>query len=106
MGGHSRFLVQELGLTKEEVQAARIGKEVESLTEQQKELIGFARRVAERPRQINGDDITVLRGVGLDDATIVEALSVCMMSAWTNTFADVLKFDEDLEEFGMREKYF
>jgi hypothetical protein len=37
---------------------------------------------------------------------IVEALSVCMMSAWTNTLADTLKFDLDLEEFGMRQSYF
>ena len=106
MGGHSRFLVQELGLTKEEVEAARVGEDVDALTEQQKVLIRFARRVAERPRQINEDDITALRGAGLDNATIVEALSVCMMSAWTNTLADTLRFDEDLEGFGMRKEYF
>jgi hypothetical protein len=28
------------------------------------------------------------------------------MSAWTNTLADTLKFDLDLEEFGMRQNYF
>lgn len=106
MGGHSRFLVQELGLTKEEVEAARSGRQVDSLTEQERALVRFARRVAESPRQINRDDIAALHGVGLDNATIVEALSICMMSAWTNTLADTLKFDEDLEEFGMRQQYF
>jgi alkylhydroperoxidase family enzyme len=106
MGGHSRFLVQELGLTKEEVEAARVGEPVDSLTEQERVLVRFARRVAEAPRQINQDDIAALRRAGLDNATIVEALSICMMSAWTNTFADTLKFDEDLEAFRMRQEYF
>jgi len=106
MGGHSRFLVQELGLTKAEVEAARVGQDADALTEQQKVLVQFARRVAERPRQIEQNDIAALRRAGLDDGAIVEALSVCMMSAWTNTFADALKFDQDLEKFGMRQEYF
>jgi hypothetical protein len=42
----------------------------------------------------------------LDDATIVEAMSVCMMAAVTNTLADALKFYEDLERLGMRPGYF
>lgn len=105
MGGHSRFLVKELGLTKEEVEAARVGGDIEALTEQQKVLVRFARRVAERPRQINEDDIAALRGVGLDDATIVEALSVCLMSAWTNTLSDTFKFDLDLEAFGIQDYF-
>lgn len=106
MGGHSQFLVKELGLSREEVEAARAGEEVAGLTEQQKALIRFARRVAEQPRQIDERDIATLRAAGLDDAMIVEALSVCMMSAWTNTLADTLKFDLDLERLGMRQGYF
>jgi len=106
MGGHSRFLVKEHGLSEDEVVAARDGAEPDALTERERTLIRFARRVAERPRQIDAADIAALRAVGLDDAAIVEALSVCMMSAWTNTLADTLKFDLDLEEFGMRQNYF
>lgn len=93
-------------MTPGEVEATRAGQDVPGLTEQQKALIRFARRVAERPRQIDEGDIGALRAVGLDDATIVEALSVCMASAWTNTLSDTLKFDRDLEDFGMREGYF
>jgi alkylhydroperoxidase family enzyme len=106
MGGHSRFLVKEHGLSEDEVVAARAGAEPDALTERERALIRFARRVAERPRQIDAADIAALRTVGLDDAAIVEALSVCMMSAWTNTLADTLKFDLDLEELGMRQNYF
>lgn len=106
MGGHSQFLVKELGLTHDEVERARAGEDVEALTEQQKVLIRFVRRLAERPRQIEAADVAALRALGLDDATIVEAMSICMMAAVTNTFADALKFDEDLEGFGMRQGYF
>jgi alkylhydroperoxidase family enzyme len=106
MGGHSQFLVKELGLTRDEVERARAGETVEALTEQQQVLIRFVRRLAERPRQIDADDIAALRAQSLDDAAIVEAMSVCMMAAVTNTFADALKFDEDLERLGMRSGYF
>lgn len=106
MGGHSRFLVKEHGLSEDEVAAARAGEEPDALTARERTLIRFARRVAERPRQIEAADIAALRAAGMDDAAIVEALSVCMMSAWTNTLADTLKFDLDLEEFGMRQNYF
>jgi len=34
--------------------------------------------------------------------TAGRALSVCLMSAWTNTLSDALKLDQDLEKFGMR----
>jgi alkylhydroperoxidase family enzyme len=106
MGGHSQFLVKELGLSQDEVERARAGEDVAALTEQQQVLIRFVRRLAERPRQINPDDVAALRAQGLDDATIVEGMSVCMMAAVTNTFADALKFDEDLERLGMRQGYF
>lgn len=106
MGGHSGFLVKELGLTREEVERARSGENVAALSEQQQLLIRFARRLAEWPRQIDADDIAALRAQGLYDATIVEAMAVCLMAAVTNTFADALKFDEDLAAFGMRPGYF
>jgi alkylhydroperoxidase family enzyme len=106
MGGHSQFLVKEFGMTQDEVERARRGEAVEGLTEQQHALIRFARRVAERPRQVSEEDIAALYAVGLDDAAIVEALSICMMSAWTNTLADTLKLDQDLEALNMQEGYF
>ena len=44
--------------------------------------------------------------MGLGNGEIVEALSIVMLSAFTNTMAMTLKLDEDLERFGMREGYF
>src|SRR5438067_707890 len=57
MGGHSRFLVKEHGLSEDEVVAARAGEESDALSERERVLIRFARRVAERPRQIDADDV-------------------------------------------------
>ncbi len=105
MGGHSRLLVEELGFSREGVQAARAGKYMPGLPEQQRTLVRFARRVAESPRQVDESDIERLRAVGLDDATIVEVLSVCMVSAFTNTLTDALKLDTDLDALGL-EGYF
>lgn len=98
--------MKDLGLTQPDVEAARAGQAVEALTEQQLMLVRFARRVAERPRQIEQSDVQALHAVGLDDASIMEALAVCMMSAWTNTLAETLKFDQDMEAFGLREGFF
>lgn len=45
-------------------------------------------------------------GAGAGDHRRHSQRSICMMSAWTNTLADTLKFDLDLEDFGMRQNYF
>jgi hypothetical protein len=73
MGGHSRFLVKEHGLTEDEVKAARAGAEPEALSEREKVLIRFARRVAERPRQIDAEDIAALRATGVKDFYLYDA---------------------------------
>jgi alkylhydroperoxidase family enzyme len=106
MGGHSRFLVQEFNLDRDTVIALREGRDVPGLTPKERALIRFARRVAVNPRQIGADDIAELRSVGLSNAEIVEAVSIVMLSAFTNTLANTFKFDEDLEAFGMRDRYF
>ena len=106
MGGHSRFLVQEFGLDKETVIAIREGGEVPGFTPKELALVKFARRVAANPRQIGADDIAELRSVGLSNTEIVEAVSIVMLSAFTNTLANTFKFDEDLEAFKMRDRYF
>lgn len=106
MGGHSRFLVQEFGLDKDTVIALREGRDVPGITPTERALIKFARRAAADPRQIGADDVSELRRVGLSNAEVVEAVSIVMLSAFTNTLANTFKFDEDLEAFGMRDRYF
>jgi alkylhydroperoxidase family enzyme len=106
MGGHSRFLVQEFKLDEETVVALREGRDAPGVTPKERALIRFARRVAENPRQITADDVSELKNVGVSNAEIVEAVSIVMLSAFTNTLANTFKLDEDLEAFKMRDQYF
>jgi alkylhydroperoxidase family enzyme len=93
-------------MDRETVIALREGRDAPGITPKERALIEFARRVAANPRRIGSDDIAELRGVGLSDAEIVEAVSIVMLSAFTNTLSNTFKFDEDLEAFGMRDQYF
>jgi alkylhydroperoxidase family enzyme len=98
--------VQEFGLSQEAVEAARAGGDADFLTETQRALVRFVRRAAENPNQVNQEDIKALHDVGLDNSAIMEALSIASLSAWTNTLAMAMKLTEDLEDFGVRDKYF
>jgi alkylhydroperoxidase family enzyme len=106
MGGHSQFLVKEFGLERDTVKALRGGAGGHGLTPKEEALVRFARKVAADPTQAEPGDVQALRAVGLGEAEVVEALSIVMLSAFTNTMAQTLKLDEDLERFGMREGYF
>ncbi len=106
MGGHSQFLVKEFGLDRDTVKALRGGAGGHGLTGKEEALIRFARKLAADPRSASAADMEALRAVGLGNAEIVEALSIVMLSAFTNTMAQALKLDEDLERFGMRQGYF
>lgn len=104
-GSHSRYLVKEVGLTAEQVRRAREGEDADGVTDLQKLLIRFARKVATAPREIDEHDIAELREAGLDDAQIVEVVAVCCFSAFTNTFTDTLKMSDDLEMMGLQDEW-
>jgi uncharacterized peroxidase-related enzyme len=106
MGSHSRYLVQEVGMTREQVDRSRSGEDEPGLTGRQKLLIGFARKIAEDPKKVLEKDIAELRAAGLTDSQIVEAVAVVAMSAFTNTFTDTLKMADDLEMMGLQDEYF
>jgi len=106
MGSHSRYLVQEIGLTREQVELARAGEDAPGLTPRQRMLIRFARKVAIGPQKVGPTDVEELRAAGLGDSEIVEVVAVCCLSAFTNTFTDTLKLADDLEMMGMQDEYF
>ena len=106
MGGHSRFLVKEFGLDAETVKRIRSGQDVPDLSERERALVRFVRKVARDPRSITESDVGALKAHGVANAEIVEALSMALLSAFTNTLALTFNFDEDLERFGMRNDYF
>ncbi len=105
-GSHSRYLVQEIGLTREQVKRAREGGDETGISDLQKLLVAFGRKVAKNPRDIGEADIAELRAAGLSDSQIVEIIAVCSFSAFTNTFTDTLKMADDLEMMGLEEEWF
>ncbi len=92
-------------MDQEAVRLLREGKEAPGADKKELALIRFGRKVAADPAQITDEDIRGLKEQGLDNSEIVEALSVVMLSALTNTFASTLKIEEDLEP-EVRQEYF
>ncbi len=92
-------------MDQEAVKLLREGKEAPGADEKQLALIRFGRKVAADPAQITEQDIRELQELGLDNSEIVEALSVVMLSALTNTFASTFKIEEDVEP-EVRREYF
>ncbi len=106
VGSHSRYLVLEAGMTREQVERARRGEDEQSLTPTQKLLIDFSRRVAKDATRISEKDIGELREAGLSDGQIVEAVAVVASSAFLNAFTDTLKMVDDLEMMGLEGEFF
>ena len=92
-------------MDQEAVRLLREGKEAPGADEKLLALIRFGRKVAADPAQITDQDIRELKEHGLDNSEIVEALSVVMLSALTNTFASALNIEEDVEP-AVRREYF
>ena len=79
------------------IKKLRAGEEVPGTDPKELALIRFGRKVAQDPTQISDADIQALREKGLEEVEIVEAVSVVMLSALTNTFASALKIEKDVE---------
>ena len=92
-------------MDQEDVRLLREGKEAPGADEKLLALIRFGRKVAADPAQITDQDIRELKEHGLDNSEIVEALSVVMLSALTNTFASAFNIEEDVES-AVRREYF
>ncbi|MBI3090017.1 MAG: hypothetical protein HYY96_05070 [Candidatus Tectomicrobia bacterium] len=84
----------------------RGGESLEGLTPLEQTLVTFARKMAADAAAIDKEDIAALRAHGLGDAEIVEAMSPVLLSFVTNNLARALKFEDDLQEWGLAEKYF
>ncbi len=87
------------------IKKLRAGEEVPGVDPKELALIRFGRKVAKDPTQISDADIQTLRKKGLEEVEIVEAVSVVMLSALTNTFASVFKIEDDVEP-AVRSEYF
>lgn len=83
----------------------RSGDFAEDLTAAEHALVKYARKVAAGPPKITQADIDDLKQHGWSNQEIVETLAIVLMSAFTNTLAQSMHFEDDLERLGM-EGYF
>jgi uncharacterized peroxidase-related enzyme len=97
-GGHSRFLVKELGFTRSDVERLRDGEPIEQLGDAELALVAFMRKLCHEPHKTVDADIRNLRMNGWSDAEIVEALTINMISAFTNTMAMALHLEDDVDD--------
>ena len=106
-GSHSRYLVNEVGLTPRPGQARARGRghaRFDRSTEAPDRV--RAQGCEEPPRAIGEADMAALRDAGLSDSEIVEIVAICSFSAFTNTFTDTLKMTDDLEMMGLEDDWF
>jgi AhpD family alkylhydroperoxidase len=96
MGGHSLFLVTEFGYDQPAVEAMRSGQQAEGFSEADRGLVALARRAAANPSAVTAEDLDAARHLGWSDAEIIEALAMACHAAWTNTFAQGLRLEDDL----------
>jgi uncharacterized peroxidase-related enzyme len=97
-GGHSRFLVKEFGFAPSDVERLRDGEPIEGLGDPDLALIAFIRKLCREPHKTVDADIDTLRANGWSEHEIVEALTVNMISAFTNTMAMALHLEDDIRD--------
>lgn len=56
------------------------------------------RTAAAEPRPVTEQDIGALRDAGWSDSEIVEGLVLASHAAWTNTVAQALHLEDDLDQ--------
>lgn len=106
MGGHSRFLVNEYGYTREDVEAMRQGEKVDGMDAREHALVQLVRRAASDDEEVIAQDIESARALGWDDDSIVEALATVAQAYFTNTFAQAMHLEDDIEPADGRDGYF
>jgi len=87
MGGHLRFLVNECGYAREDVELMRRGEPAEGMDDREHALVLLVRCAALDGGEVSQRDIGRAQVHGWDDDQIVEALSAAAQAFFTNTFA-------------------
>lgn len=97
MGGHSRFLTEEFGYSREDVEAMRSGGVVEVMDTAEHALVHLVRKAAADDGSVNADDIEMARAAGWDQDEIVEAMATVAQAFFTNTFAQAMSLEDDID---------
>ena len=106
MGGHSRFLVNEFGYAREDVERMRRGEASDELDPREHALVLLARKAAADGETVTAEDIEAVRAYGWDDDSIVEALSAVAQAFFTNTFAQATRLEDDIDPSDGLDGYF
>lgn len=93
---HGEQLAGGLGLSASQVAEIAAGDD-SALTERQRAVAAFARRVASDSSAVSAADLETLRAVGFDDADIVELVAATAQANFANTVADVTGITPDDE---------
>lgn len=106
MGGHSRFLVNEYGYAREEVELMRRGEIVDGMDDREHALVQLVRRASDDHGEVTEEDIDSVREAGWDDDSIIEALATVAQAYYTNTFAQAMRLEEDIDAADEFDGYF
>jgi len=106
MGGHSRFLVNEFGYERDNVERIRRGELVDDLDPREHALVLLARKAAADGETVTADDMEQVRAHDWDDDSIVEALSAVAQAFFTNTLAQSTRLEDDIDPADGLDGYF
>lgn len=85
--GHGHWLADHTEMTEAEVDSVVSGEDLPKHSEVERTVLAFGRKVAAAPYRTMADDIGALRGAGLDEAEIVEIMTVISLSGWMNGYS-------------------
>lgn len=87
--------LKAIGVSSREIETIERNIEEADFSAKEKALIGFARAANLSPRAIGEAEIRALRGTGVSDAEVVEALGVMELFTAFNKFLDSLQVEID-----------
>ncbi len=70
------------------VQAVLQDVDTAPITQQEKALFGFVRKIAERSHEIQQDDVAAVKAAGWSEEAIYDAITVCALFKFYNTWID------------------
>lgn len=93
---HGEQLASGLGLSASQVTEIAAGDD-SALTERQRAVAAFARRVASDSSAVSAADLETLRAVGFDEVDVVELVAATAQANFANTVADATGITPDDE---------
>jgi alkylhydroperoxidase family enzyme len=94
--GLNNMLLTQVGLTAEQIEAAKTDADKVPMSDKEKALIKFVLKATKDPHGVTASDIDGLRGLGWSDQDIFDAVVHGARAVATNILFDVFKIELDL----------